>query len=190
MFVLSPSEAANAAHEVRRALGLPPRFVLAVGNLQPRKNISAVIEAGRAAGLPVCVAGRPIWGLPQPADEGVRWLGYVADGLLPGLYAAATMLCYPSLYEGFGLPVIEAMAAGCPVVCSDRSAMPEVAGGAAELVDPTSHADVTRGVQTVAADADLAAAMSRRGRQRAEQFRWTDTARTILDAFNEFAPSP
>ena len=185
MFRLSPTEASAAAAAARAALDLPDRFILAVGNLQPRKNIQSAVEAAAQLDVPLYVAGRAVWGGAAPADPRATWLGYVDDALLPGLYAAASVLCYPSFYEGYGLPVIEAMAAGCPVVCSHSSGLAEVAGDAAQLVDPGSVNDIARGLRQVLEDEPATREMVRRGYQRAASFSWTHTARRVLDAFHE-----
>ena len=130
----------GAGARVRARFGLE-RYVLAVGDLGPRKNLRALGQAMRAlgAGAPeLALVGRPGPGGERIArDVGGRWLGHVDDPALADLYRAAAVTAYPSLYEGFGLPVLEAMACGCPVIASDRGALPEVTAGAAVLVEPT-----------------------------------------------------
>lgn len=172
------------AARVRAAYRLPTVFVLAVGNLQPRKNLTVAAAAARAAGLPLVVAGRPVWGNAAPEADalGARWLGYVPDADLAGLYRAATVFCYPSRYEGFGLPVIEAMAAGTPVVCSTAGALPEAAGGAALTADAHDVDAFARALASVAGDAGLAGELSRRGRDRAAALSWDASAATLADA--------
>jgi glycosyltransferase involved in cell wall biosynthesis len=122
-----------------RRLGLEQPYVLAVGTDSPRKNLGlldGVVPALEAAGLQLAIAGSERSYLPRSAPGGARRVGYVADDDLPALYAGAAALAMPSLYEGFGLPCIEAMAAGTPVVAADRAALPEACGGAALLADP------------------------------------------------------
>ncbi|MGD9572506.1 MAG: glycosyltransferase family 4 protein [Thermoleophilia bacterium] len=136
--VFTPDE--TAAGRVRERFGLE-RYVLAVGDLGPRKNLAALGRAVRSlgSGAPVlALVGKPGPGGEEIAREsGGRWLGHVDDAALADLYRAAAVTAYPSLYEGFGLPAVEAMACGSPLVASDRGALPEVTGGAAVLVEPT-----------------------------------------------------
>jgi glycosyltransferase involved in cell wall biosynthesis len=138
--VFTPAE--SAAERVRARFGLE-RYCLAVGDLGPRKNLTALGGAVGGLGDPDLVLA--LVGKPGPggeriaAESGGRWLGHVSDADLADLYRAAAVMAYPSLYEGFGLPVVEAMACGCPVVASDRGAIPEVAGDAAVLVEPSAR---------------------------------------------------
>lgn len=133
---------AGAAARVRERFGIAG-YVLAVGDLGPRKNLRALGRAVRSlgAGAPsLALVGRPGPGGEEIAREaGGRWLGHVSDAELADLYRAAAVTAYPSLYEGFGLPALEAMACGSPLVVSDRGALPEVTGGAALLVEPSAH---------------------------------------------------
>ena len=138
--VFAPGE--GAAERVRARFGLE-RFCLAVGDVGPRKNLTALGAAVGGLGdadLVLALVGKPGPGGERIATEaGGRWLGHVSDADLADLYRAAAVTAYPSLYEGFGLPVVEAMACGCPVVASDRGAIPEVAGDAAVLVEPSAR---------------------------------------------------
>ena len=123
---------------------------------------------------------------PRLADSGrLRVLGYVPDDDLPALYSGAGALVYPSLVEGFGLPVLEAMRCGCPVLTSGVSSLPEVAGGAALYVDPYSVEEIAAALGSLAAQPDLRAALARRGLQRAEGFTWRRTAEATLRVYEE-----
>ena len=128
-----------APEPVLRRLGLAQPYVLALGTDSPRKNLGLLDRIAPAladAGLGVAIAGSGRSYLPASAPGSARRLGYVPDADLPALYAGAAAFAMPSLYEGFGLPCVEAMAAGTPVVAADRAALPEACGGAALLVDP------------------------------------------------------
>lgn len=193
-------------HEVFRPaarrpdLDLPESFLLAVGTLEPRKNLSGVLAAHRAlrARWPdapdLVVAGGPGWrtrGLGFEIDElnqtpGVKWLGFASDETLAGLYSNALALVLPSHYEGFGLPVLEAMASGCPVVTSRRGGLPEVAGDAALYVDPDDVTDISSGMERVARDPTLRETIRSKGFERARAYTW-DAAGHALKATIERA---
>ena len=182
--------AGAVAGDTPARLGLDGEYVLAVGTREPRKNLARLIEA--FAGLPrelrerfrLAVAGAQGWDESQAhasADERVAMLGFVDDADLPSLYAGASVFAFPSLGEGFGLPVLEAMAAGTPVLTSDRSSLPEVAGDAALLVDPTAISSIRAGLARLLADSGLRSDLAARGRGRAATFTWERTARATLD---------
>lgn len=180
---------ADDVRRVRRRYGLPERFVLFVGTLEPRKNLRRLVAAVGAleVATTLVVAGPPGWGDAAPAGHDradVRFLGFVPPADLAGLYAAATVFAYPSEWEGFGLPVLEAMAQGTPVVTSAGRSTAEVAGGAAVLVDPLDVDAIGAGiVDAVARDAELAAA----GRGRAGELTWDRTAELTLAVYREAA---
>jgi glycosyltransferase involved in cell wall biosynthesis len=164
----------------RRALGLDRPYVLTVASRIARKNLAALgIAAQRLArqGIDVVVAGggRPQL-RPEAAVGGVRAVGHVADEHLPGLYAGARAFVLPSLYEGFGLTCLEAMAAGVPVVAADRAALPEVCGPAALLVDPDDGEAVAAAVERVLADEALRARLVAAGLARAGSLTWEKAA--------------
>lgn len=168
---------------VRSHYGLPERFVLFVGTVEPRKNLRRLDEAMALLDEPMTlvVAGAAGWGNGTAGVTGdVRFLGFVDGADLPGLYAAATVFCYPSLREGFGLPVLEAMAQGTPVVTSAGTSTEEAAGGAAELVDPLDVASIASGITRALHHSDELAAC---GRQRAASQTWARTAQLTVDAY-------
>jgi len=171
-------------------------YLLYAGRLQPRKNLLRLLAAyaklrAEERAPPLVLAGA----LSPHAEElraaagklGVErhvvFTGYVPDNQLPALYRSATVFVYPSLYEGFGLPVLEAMASGVPVVTSDVSATAEAAGDAAVLVDPESVDRLAWGISLLLTDRELRATMVRRGLARSREFTWEQTARTTLDVY-------
>jgi alpha-1,3-rhamnosyl/mannosyltransferase len=177
---------------------LPKSFILTTGTIEPRKNLERLAEAYR--GLPadlrerygLVVVGRPGWqtepilaALREAARSGrVRHLTAVNDRDLAGLYAACTIFCYPSLYEGFGLPVLEAMQAGAPVITSRFSSLPEVGGEAARYIDPSDTAALTAALAELLRDVAARRQMAARGRRRAKEFSWKRTAKLTAEAIN------
>ena len=173
--------------------------LLFVGPLEPRKNLGRLIEAyarvsrGEAGAPPLVLVGHRGWRdrpilrrLEAPDIAGrVRWLGYLPDVEVAALMAGARLFVYPSLYEGFGLPVLEAMASGAPVITSRTSALPEVAGDAAILVDPEDVEALAGALQRALADASLREELCARGLARAAGFTWAETARRTLAVYGE-----
>jgi glycosyltransferase involved in cell wall biosynthesis len=189
---------------VRQRYGLQADFALTVGSVEPRKNLVRLLRAVSAlrrdpatSDVQLVHVGPPGWlnrdvilahrelGL----ESAVRFLGYVPTAELPTLYSLARLLVYPSLYEGFGLPVLEAMACGCPVVTSNTSSLPEVAGSAAVLVDPTSTDSIAEGLRRVWSDAALQAKLREMGLVRAGQFSWQRTARETVQVYHSVLES-
>jgi glycosyltransferase involved in cell wall biosynthesis len=159
-------------------------YALAVGTLEPRKNLGRLAQAAGRAGVELRIVGERGWGGVEANVDGLRWLGRVPDEQLARLYRGALCVAYPSLYEGFGLPVLEAMACGAPVVTSAVGATAEVAGDAAVLVDPTDPEAIAAGIEeAIARRADLSA----RGLQRAAAFSWRATAEATVDVYREVA---
>jgi glycosyltransferase involved in cell wall biosynthesis len=183
----------------RRKYSLPRDFILYVGMIEPRKNLDALVDAYLADSLPsrfdLVLAGGLGWnysGLLQKihdsgAAEYIRLPGYIPDADLPALYTAASAFAYPSFYEGFGLPVLEAMACGTPVVTSSVSSLPEVAGTAALFADPHDHAALASALQTLLNNQNLRTELSIRGLQRARSFTWEQTARKTLALYSRIA---
>ncbi|MEO6651229.1 MAG: glycosyltransferase family 1 protein [Ilumatobacteraceae bacterium] len=169
---------------VTRRYALPGRFVLFVGTVEPRKNLTALTSAVARAvdDAPLVIAGAAGWGDAAIPDGGARFVGFVPPGDLPALYSLATVFAYPSLQEGFGLPVAEAMSYGTPVVTSSGTATEEVAGGAAVLVDPHDIDSIAAGIDAaVARTADLRAA----GLARAAALTWDATVDATIAAYRE-----
>ena len=155
-------------------------YVLAVGTLEPRKNLGAAVEAARLAGVELRVAGAAGWGGVAVAN----WVGEPSDTELAALLRGARCLLYPSLYEGFGLPVLEAMACGTPVVTSRGGATEEVAGGAAVLVDPRDPASIAAGIGEAGARRHALVAA---GLERAAAFTWGRSADLVEALWRELA---
>jgi len=183
-FANTPSE--EAVTRVRERYQLDHKFVLYVGNIKPHKNLVRLIEAfdelrrGDLEDLKLLIIGDQISRLPalrravhrHKLHKQVRFLGYVGDDQLAILYRLASVFVFPSLYEGFGLPPLEAMASGTPVVTSNVSSLPEVVGDAAVLVNPYDVDAIVDGLRRVLTDPVLAADMSRKGIERAREFSW------------------
>jgi glycosyltransferase involved in cell wall biosynthesis len=159
-------------------------YVLAVGTLEPRKNLPRLIEATGRLGVELRIAGARGWGGVEVDASHVRWLGRPDDVELARLLRGALCLAYPSLWEGFGIPVLEAMLCGTPVVTSAGSAMEEVADGAAELVDPYDVDSIAAGIERALARRDELRAA---GLARAETFSWQSTADAVVSAYTKAA---
>jgi glycosyltransferase involved in cell wall biosynthesis len=172
---------ADAIDAVRRRYGLDGRFVLHVGNLEPRKDVRLLASACATAGLPLVLAGGAIRTVDVPV--GAHALGYVADEELAALYGAATVVAYVSRYEGFALPPVEAMACGAAVVATSVGALPDVAAGAYEAVPVGDVEGMARALRGVAADADRRAALQAAGRAAAARLSWARAARATVDVY-------
>lgn len=175
---------------VRRRLGLPDRYLLFVGTIQPRKNIRRLLQAhGQVDGAPpLLIAGGAGW-LSEPllrqaraAPDRVRLLGYVADDDLPALMSGASGFVLPSLFEGFGLPVLEAMACGTPVLVSRSSSLPEIVGDCGIIVDPYSVESIAEGIRALCHETERTQDLALRARERARGFTWERCAATVLAA--------
>jgi glycosyltransferase involved in cell wall biosynthesis len=171
-------------------MGIRPPFALAVGTIEPRKNLPRLLEAWRQARADgalaewmLVIAGPQGWGPSLPETPGVALVGWVGDETLPGLLAAAELFCYPSLYEGFGLPPLEAMAAGVPALVGRYAAAAETLGDAAEVVDPRDVDALAGALARLASDDELRRSYARAGKARAASFTWERTAAATLSAY-------
>jgi glycosyltransferase involved in cell wall biosynthesis len=178
--------------EVRRRHDLTRDYILWTGTIEPRKNLRRLLEAYGSLDtqLELVVCGPRGWNedleaLVAPVKERVRVLGFVPTEDLRGLYAGARVFCWPSLMEGFGFPVLEAMAQGTPVVTSLGTSTEEIAGEAAVLVDPRDAASIGAGIERILNDESLAARLASAGIDRAAEFTWERTAREIAKAYVE-----
>ena len=176
-------------------------FILYTGNIKPHKNIDRLIEAYadlRRRGIEdykLLIIGDEVSKYPNlrrlvhrfHLHQHVRFLGFVPDATLAALYRLATVFVFPSLYEGFGLPPLEAMTAGAPVITSNVSSLPEVVGDAALLIDPMDPTSIADGLARVLCDADLRADLVRRGQARARAFSWERSAARVHEVYRELA---
>ncbi len=196
-----PVTAADVLAGVRQRYGLERPFILGLGTLEPRKNFSGLVEAftrlleRRRLPHELAIAGGKGW-LYEPIfervralglDARVRFLGHVGDDDLPALYSLAACLAYPSFYEGFGIPPLEAMACGTPAVIARTSSLPEVGGEAALYVDPGDVESITDALDRVLHDEALRALLVAAGREHARRFTWEEAARALLDAYHSLA---
>ncbi len=193
-----PIEDQQQLGQFRRLRGLPDRFVLFVGTLEPRKNLLMLLQAYAAfrrggGGYKLALVGGKGW-LYEPILSAIDALdlanevilpGFVAEEELPLWYNAAEALLYPSLYEGFGLPPLEAMACGTPVVVSNASSLPEVVGDAGLLVDPHEPAPWTEALERLWCDSAYRADLSARGLERAREFSWSRMARATIGVYRD-----
>lgn len=199
-------EASAARARVMERYQLRDPFLLYVGSVRPQKNIPKLVEA--FAVVRNELANHPIYRnlklvligedfSPSPdvrlavirsgVEPAVRFLGFVPFETLRMFYQSAAAFVFPSLYEGFGLPPLEAMASGTPVVTSNTSSLPEVVGDAAETVNPENVFDIARGIREVLLNRELRAVLISRGHRRAHEFQWGRTARAVLETYREVA---
>jgi glycosyltransferase involved in cell wall biosynthesis len=194
-----PMDRDAARRAIRERFGVRRPFVLSVGVLQPRKNLPRLVEAyariARTVPHSLVIVGKWGWAhdelkaAVQRAGLGDRvfFTGYVADSDLPILYNAADVFAYPSLYEGFGLPPLEAMQCGTPVLTADNSSLPEVVGDAGILVDPRSVREIADALRTLLKDDRERARLREAGLERAKRFSWEETARRTVEVYQQVA---
>ena len=176
-----------------KPLRRPKPYVLFVGTIEPRKNVPTLLDAWKGMrfqhDFDLVIAGTTGWASEatlarlKSGIPGVEHAGYVAEHDLPGLTAGASVFIYPSLYEGFGFPVAQAMAAGVPVITSDNSCLPEVAGDGALYVDPRSAASIRAALEKLLESTALRAQIGSQGRRQAENYRWSRCAEKSLQWF-------
>jgi len=182
--------------KVRLLLGLPSRYILHVGVIECKKNLIALIKAGvnvikQGLADAVVFAGRDGLGADEirgfasvcGLNESVKFLGYVPQELLPGLYALARVVVFPSFYEGFGMPVLEGMASGVPVIVSGFSSLPEVAQDAGFILKEASAEEIEQALQLVLGNESLWAELSERGLKRAQAFSWAESAARHIEVY-------
>jgi glycosyltransferase involved in cell wall biosynthesis len=191
--------ASDDVSRVRAVYGLTKPYVLFVGTIEPRKNVGLLLDAyaqlrsSTRGEFDLVVVGPKGWSsegvIARLNSElhGVRYLGYVPEKDLPFLTAGAAVFIYPSLYEGFGFPVAQAMAAGAPVITSNVSSLPEIAGDTAVLIDPRSVTEMTTALERVLLNPSLAKDLAARGRVRAARFTWDRCAKESLAFFERAA---
>jgi glycosyltransferase involved in cell wall biosynthesis len=192
--IFQPVRDEGVIEAVKARYGIAGDYALFVGTLQPRKNLIRLIEAFSNFRFPISdfrlvIAGKKGWLYQEifrwveelGLEKKVVFTGYVPEGDLPVLLSGARLFVFPSLYEGFGLPVLEAMACGTPVVCSNASSLPEVAGDAAVLVDPQDVEGLAAAMERVLGDEELRAELIVRGFEQARKFSWERCARETLD---------
>lgn len=186
----------NVQAEVRARYHLPERFILYVGTIEPRKNLITLLEAHAAlpAEVGLVIAGHKGWLYDETLTRAAllgnraRFLGHVPEADLPALLSAASVFAFPSVFEGFGLPPLEALACGTPVVASAASSLPEVVGAAGLLVPPLDVAAWVTALRRVLEDADLRANLSAQGRARAAHFTWEQAARATWQVYRAVSP--
>ncbi|MEX2007748.1 MAG: glycosyltransferase family 1 protein [Candidatus Levyibacteriota bacterium] len=197
-----PAGEAGWKSEIKKRYGLPERFVLYVGDVTWNKNLPSLIRAVKIAGVPLVMVGKAIsqaeFDKTNPwnqdllkvqeliKDDGdIFVLGFVEQGELVALYNMATVFAMPSLYEGFGLPILEAMGCGCPVVTSKMGSIPEIAGEAAYYVDAYNISDIALGLERVFNDAKLQKKLSEKGTAQSKKFSWKKTAEDTVGVYEE-----
>ncbi|MGA9636546.1 MAG: glycosyltransferase family 1 protein [Solirubrobacterales bacterium] len=190
--------------DVLRRYRISGDYVLCTGTIEPRKNLLRTVRAyerlpaALRARYALVLAGRLGWRAgpivsamsESPSSETIRHLSFVPDEDLPKLYSGATALCYASLYEGFGLPLLEAMQSGTPVITSNRSSLPEVAGPAAHYVDPESEVSISEALSALLSDDSERASLREAGLLRASEFSWDRTAELVAESIREAAGGP
>jgi len=195
-----PYDRAVVARRIAQKFGVSENYILSVGTIEPRKNLPTLVEAigilkdqGKLTHQLV-VAGAKGWGKSRIAESILKWkltesdvklLGFIPEEDLPLLYSGASVFVFPSVYEGFGLPLVEAMACGVPIVASNTSSIPEVVLDAAVLVPPSNPEGFAEAIFRVLHEQGLGSCLAAKGLKRARDFRWGSAARAVLETFEE-----
>jgi len=188
--------AVREIEQVKKELGITKNYLLFVGTIQPRKNLQRLIEAFskiKNKEIELVLAGKPGWLYEDIYDapkklgilERVKFIGHVRDEQLPSLYSGASVFVFPSLFEGFGLPILEAMSCEVPVLTSKVSCMPEISGGKALLVDPYKTSEIVSGIEKLLNDKKLANRLVKEGREWSRRFTWEKTAKKTIAVFEK-----
>lgn len=190
--IFKPVKDRFALNAVREKYNLPEKFILGLGTLSPRKNFTRLIKA-YAQTLPkhpdvhLVIVGPKGWNcndlIPFEQSDKVHFIGYVDGEDIAALYSLAKIFVFPSLYEGFGIPPLEAMACGCPVITSNVSSLPEVVGNSAMLIDPYSVEDIANAIDIILSNAYIQEDLREKGLFRARKFSWGVSAERVLDLF-------
>jgi len=196
-FVRTKTDKNTNLAEIKNRLKLPKKFILYVGNLEPRKNLSRLLKAftlvRQKASCKLVIVGKPAWGTnvlfdtvkQNHLENELIFTGYLEEEDLCSVYRLASMLAFPSLHEGFGIPVIEAMACGTPVLTSNVSALPEVAGDAAILVDPYSVKSIANGILAILSDEKLRYRLIEKGFERIKVFNRKESAKAVVESYKK-----
>ncbi len=193
---LKPNE--TDLERVKKVYNLPAKFILYVGTIEPRKNITGLIQAFNAwqkqsgpsaDGAKLIIAGAKGWKNKMifqliKTNSNIIYLGYVPDADKPALYSLARIFAYPSFYEGFGLPILEAFMSGVPVLTSNRSALTEVAGNAAYLIDPNNQSEIAIGLERLWSDENARKFYIEKGREQSVKFSWQESAKNFMKIIN------
>ncbi|MCF7814793.1 MAG: glycosyltransferase family 4 protein [Candidatus Cloacimonetes bacterium] len=189
-------KSANEIKQVREKFEIEKDYIIAVGTLEPRKNLKIVLEVfskikTEFQDIQFVIVGKKGWKINQflkeikKIENDIIVTGYVDDGDLPRLYSGASVMIFPSIYEGFGLPPLEAMQCGCPVVCSNTSSLPEVCGEAAILFDPENPEELEDAMKIVLSDKDIRKKMKKKGLEQSSKFSWQKCAEETINFFQQ-----
>jgi glycosyltransferase involved in cell wall biosynthesis len=198
-----PEAAAEVTVSVRQRYGIPDRYLLYLGTLEPRKNIPLLLQAFAAFAqnhpeARLVIAGKKGWHFDEifsmvatlRLDDRVQFTGYIDEADKPTLMRGALLFVYPSIHEGFGVPVLEAMASGVPTIAGNRTSIPEIAGDGALLIDPSSQRELTDALEQLYTDASARSQLAARGLAQAAKFSWEKTAEETAAVYRHLAQRP